>query len=258
MVCTYLLVSHGSRDPRPAIAMQQLAELLCKRVQSNLVEGNYQQKTLIGGTASLPRCENLVGTAYLELSPDPLHEQITKFAYSTIAQGCNFIKILPLFLLPGVHVMEDIPSEVVLARQALGQDIMIDLLPYLGSDSALRPLLEKQLASTEAEARILLAHGSRRPLSQQPVEALAASLGAVAAYWAVPPSLESRVLDLVIAGYRKIAIVPYFLFAGGITDAIAHRQQELKLQFPGVSFQLAEPLGASAELADLIWDLVER
>jgi len=257
MVSAYLLVSHGSRDPRPAIAMEQLAELVCKKVQSNLVEGNYQENIVTRGVAS-PRCETLVGTAYLELNPEPLHEQMRKFALLTIAQGYDRLKILPLFLLPGVHVMEDIPAQVVQAGQALGQDIIIDLQPYLGSHPGLGRLLWKQLATTKATARILLAHGSRRPESRSSVEALAATLGAVAAYWAVPPSLESQVRSLVNAGYGKIAIVPYFLFAGGITDAIALKQEELKLQFPEVSFQLADPLGASAELADLIWDLIEK
>ena len=255
MPCAYLLVSHGSHDPRPVIAMQQLAELVSRKVQSNLIDSSDQSNIVSSGVASLLRCKTLVGTAYLELSPEPLHEQIKRFGISTIAQGCHCLKILPLFLLPGVHVMEDIPNQVVLAGQALGQDIIINLQPYLGSHPGLECLLEKQFATT-AEARILLAHGSRRPLSSHPIEALAATLGAVAAYWSVPPSLESRVQELVIAGYRNIVIAPYFLFAGGITDAIARRQEELKLQFPEVSFQLAEPLGATVELADLIWDLI--
>jgi len=256
MPCAYLLVSHGSHDPRPVIVTQKLAELVCQKVQSNLIGGSYQSQIVSSSVASLLRCKTLVGTAYLELSSEPLHEQIKRFGISTIAQGCHCLKILPLFLLPGVHVMEDIPNEVLLAGQDLGQDLIINLQPYLGSHPGLGRLLENQLAAKTAEARILLAHGSRRPLSSHSVEALAATIGAVAAYWSVPPSLESRVQDLVTAGYRNIVIAPYFLFAGGITDAIARRQEELKLQFPEVSFQLAEPLGATVELAELIWDLI--
>ncbi|MBW4586922.1 sirohydrochlorin chelatase [Aetokthonos hydrillicola Thurmond2011] len=237
MASAYLLVAHGSQDPRQEVAMKQLAEMVRKKVPSNLVS---------------------VGTGYLELCSEPLHEQIKKFGKNTITQGCNRLKVLPLFLLPGVHVMEDIPAEVVMARQALSQDIVIDLQPYLGSHPGLGSLLEKQLAATTAEARIILAHGSRRLCSHSSVEALARNLNAVAAYWSVPPSLESQVEKLVSAGYRKIAIIPYFLFAGGITDAIALKQQELKLQFPEVSFQLTEPLGVSTELANLIWDLANE
>jgi sirohydrochlorin ferrochelatase len=59
----------------------------------------------------------------------------------------------------------------------------------------------------------------------------------------------------VEAGKEEIAILPYFLFAGGITDAIAQTVERLSQQFPSAKLQMAEPIGASAELADLIWDL---
>jgi sirohydrochlorin ferrochelatase len=253
MSSAYLLVSHGSRDPRPEVAMQQLAKLVC-----NKLPNNYNPSS----------SEHLVGIAALEMSPQPLHEQIQKFAKTAFgdawvglhkpSQNENHLKIVPLFLLPGVHVMTDIPTEVALAQQAIGQDIMIELQPHLGSHPNLEKLLAKQISTIKAEAWILLAHGSRRPGSKETVEAMAASLSAVAAYWAGPPSLESQVKELVAAGYSEIAILPYFLFAGGITDAIAASIEELKLQFSAVNFQLAQPLGASAELAELIWDLTDR
>ena len=235
MTSAYLLVSHGSRDPRPEIAMQQIAGLVAEKLH-------------------LP--EKLVGTGYLEVVSEPLHEQIRNFAQIAVTFGCHHLKIIPLFLLPGVHVMTDIPSEVTQAQQAVGKDILIELQPYLGSHLGLQTFLQKQIATIKAEAWILLSHGSRRPGSQQPVETMAAYIGGVAAYWSVAPSLESRVQELIAIGYREIAIVPYFLFSGGITDAIAQAVEALKLQFPGVSLYLAEPLGVSGELADLIGDLI--
>ncbi|MEH2071974.1 MAG: sirohydrochlorin chelatase [Nostoc sp.] len=247
MSSAYLLVSHGSRDPRPEIAMQQLARLVCNKLYKNYNQANS---------------EHLVGIAALEMSQQPLHEQIKQFAQTAfgihMSQNGNRLKILPLFLLPGVHVMKDIPTQVALAQQATGQDIIIELQPYLGSHPDLEKLLAKQITNIQAQAWILLAHGSRRPDSQKPIEAMAQSLRAVVAYWSVAGSLELRVKELVTAGYKEIAILPYFLFAGGITDAIAASVEKLKLQFSAVTFHLAEPLGASAELADLIWDLTDK
>ncbi|BAY77817.1 cobalamin biosynthesis CbiX protein [Nostoc linckia NIES-25] len=248
MSSAYLLVSHGSRDPRPEIAMQELARLVSEKLHKNHNQGNS---------------EHVVGVAALEMNQKPLHEQIKEFAKTAFgvekaSQNRNHLKILPLFLLPGVHVMTDIPAEVALAQQATGEEIAIELQPYLGSHPDLKKLLSKQVAKIEAQAWILLSHGSRRPDSQKPVEATAASLGAVIAYWSVADSLELRVKELVAAGYQEIAILPYFLFAGGITDAIAASVEKLKLQFSAVTFHLAEPLGASAELADLIWDLTDK
>ena len=252
MASAYLLVSHGSRDPRPEIAMQHLAGLLCHNRQSDL------PKIVTGDVASLAKCETLVGTAYLESNPDPLHEQIIKFAKNALDLGCERLKILPLFLLPGVHVMEDIPAQVALAKEILDQDIKIFLQPYLGSHPDLGRLLAKQVVGTKPEAKILLAHGSRRPGANNPVEAIATAIGAVAAYLSVPPSFEAQVQELISSGYRSLLTIPYFLFAGGMTDAVAQRQEELKLQSPEVSFQLAEPLGTRAELVELIWDLLEK
>ncbi|WP_138498627.1 sirohydrochlorin chelatase [Nostoc sp. PA-18-2419] len=247
MSSAYLLVSHGSRDPRPEIAMQQLARLVCNKLYQNHNQANS---------------EYVVGIAALEMSPEPLHEQIKQFAQTAfgvhMSPNDNHLKILPLFLLPGVHVMTDIPTQVALAQQATGEDIIIELQPYLGSHPDLKKLLAKQIANIQAQAWILLAHGSRRPDSQKPIEAMAQSLTAVVAYWSVSGSLELRVKELVTAGYKEIAILPYFLFAGGITDAIAASVEKLKLQFSAVTFHLAEPLGASAELADLIWDLTDK
>jgi sirohydrochlorin cobaltochelatase len=237
MPSAYLLVSHGSRDPRPEIAMRQLAALVSEKLPSR-------------------NREKLVGIACLEVSEQPLHEQIKEFAQSVT--GCDRLKIVPLFLSPGVHVMQDIPQEIALAQQALGENITIDLQPYLGSHPQLGTLFAQQISTHPTAARILLAHGSRRPGSQQPVEALAAKLADAIAYWSLAPSLESRVKELVLLGKREIAILPYFLFPGGITDAIAQSVEALKLQFPGVTFYLAAPLGASAELAKLIWDLINK
>ncbi len=233
----YLLVSHGSRDPRPDVAMQQLARLLSE---------------------NLPQGENLVGVATLEAGIQPLHLQIQDFAHRVQALGCKRVQIIPLFLLPGFHLMTDIPAEIALAEQAINAGITIELSPYIGSYSGLEKFLARMMMTVKSDVSILLAHGSRRSGSHTPVESIAARVGAVTAYWSVPPSLEIRVQELVAAGYGQIAIFPYFLFTGGITDAIALAVERLKLQFPSISFQLMPPLGTSREFADLIWDFIKE
>jgi sirohydrochlorin cobaltochelatase len=233
----YLLVSHGSRDPRPDVAMQQLAELL---------------------TDILPQGENLVGVATLEANVQPLHLQIQDFAYRVQAFGCKVVQIIPLFLLPGFHVMTDIPAEIALAKQAINEGMTIELSPYLGSYPGLQKLMAKMITMAKADRSIILAHGSRRSGSHSPVETIAASVGAVTAYWSVPPTLEVRVEELITTGYKQIAIFPYFLFTGGITDAIALSVKKLELQFPSVSFDFMQPLGTSREFADLIGDFIRE
>jgi len=197
-----------------------------------------------------------VGTATLELAPLPLHAQICQFSNSAIAAGCQHLRVLPLFLLPGVHVMADIPAEVAIAREALGKSMAIEIRPYLGSHGGLEQLLATQQHSLLADAWILLSHGSRRVDGNQPVLEMAGNLSAVPAYWSVTPALESRVAELAAAGAAKIGILPYFLFAGGITEAIAWQVRELQIKFPRVQLLLGKPIEASVELADLILELI--
>ncbi len=272
----YLLVSHGSRDPRPQVAIERLAWLLRERLEDDVKPAPKgpagQLETLlneVGDRLPFKRSRPLapthphsnwaplVGTATLELAHLPLHQQIQQFANRAIAIGYSHLRILPLFLLPGVHVMEDIPTEVELAQQAIGSAMQIDLYSYLGSHPQVKSLLASQSKSATA-GRILISHGSRRPGGNQPVEAIATELEAALAYWSVPPSLGSQVTTLIQAGHHEIEILPYFLFVGGITDAIAQAVADIAQQYPDTHLHLAQPLGVSDEMADLILDLLRQ
>lgn len=255
MPSAYLLVAHGSRDPRPQIAMEQLAKIY----QHKLLDANRGKTPLVYQSAanSLTILEPLVDVAYLELNPLPLHEQIKQKCDRALACGYDRLQVIPLFLLAGVHVMEDIPQEIAKARQISSPKVAIDLQAHLGTHPSLIELLTKQMGNRDAEAWILIAHGSRLPSAKAPIEEIARKLGAFSAYWAISPKLETQVEKSVIAGYKKIGIVPYFLFAGGITDAISATVEQLKIKFPSINFQLVEPLGASNDLANLIVNLIE-
>ncbi|PPS43224.1 sirohydrochlorin chelatase [Chroococcidiopsis sp. TS-821] len=262
MPSAYLLVSHGSRDPRPGFAMQQLVKLLSNSLSAQVAASNQQQfdesrlhhriSTISVSSTKQP----LVGQACLELSPLLLAQQIEKFSARAIAQGYSKVQIVPVFLLPGTHVKEDIPAQVAIAQQTLGKKVALELRPHLGTHPGLVRLLAAMMKN-KAATWILLSHGSRRPGAKEPVRVIAKQLNAVDAYWAVAPSLESRVQALVNTGHHQIGILPYFLFPGGITDAIAQLVAQLQASFE-TKLHLAEPIGASAELASLIRDLVEK
>ncbi|NLQ07899.1 sirohydrochlorin chelatase [Cylindrospermopsis raciborskii LB2897] len=241
MSSAYLLVSHGSKDSRPNLAIEELARLLFEK----LTAGKDPEKHLVG-----------VGT--LEFNSQSLSGQIKDFAQRAVVCDCKSIQVIPLFLLPGVHLMSDLPKEVKLAEDSLGNDHPIKIKPYLGSHAMMWKLLALGMAQISAEAFILLAHGSRRANSHHPVETIANRLGAFSAYWSIPPSLEARVIDLVSAGYQHIGILPYFLFSGGITDEIVITVERLTLKFPEIKLELASPLGVTPQLVDIIWDLATQ
>ncbi len=279
----YLLVSHGSRDPRSHHSAQALAALIAERLfydgnigmaiaadraeangaEANGAEARLSVPTASGKAAIAPVPQRLlIETAVLELGEYPLHHQIERFAHLAIAQGYGQIRILPLFLLAGVHVMVDLPAEVAIARQQIGDRLPIQLQPHLGSHPDLITLLLRRVAESGTPpaakaATIVMSHGSQRPGANQPVEAIARHLGGIPAYWSMPPGLEAQVTALIDGGQKAIAIVPYFLFTGGITDAIATRVNALAQQFPDAQLHQVEPLGATPELAEIAIKLLD-
>lgn len=285
----YLLISHGSRDPRPQVAMDRLADLVRKHLEATPQQAAAASDTPRSQTRSLtertffnsatphraaersalltkPRLEKaptasskvIVGTACLELSPIALSEQIYEFGRRLQAAGVHELKLLPVFLMPGVHVTEDIPDEVEVARALLGDSLQLTLCPHLGSHTKISEVLANRLAAVPAERSLLVAHGSRKPKGNQAIKGLAKRLDTAVAYWSTPPDIETQVIDLMQQGCQRLAILPYFLFAGGITDAITHRTEELAERFPKVSFRLLPTLGATDEIASLAVELVNQ
>jgi sirohydrochlorin cobaltochelatase len=231
----YLLVSHGSRDPRPHLAIDQLADRLRLHLEA----------------ISPAKSPILVGTAQLELATTPLHLQISDFACQCTEIGISQIVILPLFLIPGVHVMEDIPAEVILATEKIGNLVKLIIAPFLGADPNFADLFGANRSILPSQS-IILAHGSRKAEGNAIVEQLANRLDLTAAYWSVAPNLADTVAKLVATGATEIGILPYFLFTGGITDAIEKLVSELRVQYPQVQLRLGEPIGNNPELINTI------
>jgi sirohydrochlorin cobaltochelatase len=235
----YLLVSHGSRDPRPQIVVDQLA----------------QQLSLWLAESTLDTSPILVATAQLELADRPLHVQISDFGDNCVKIGVTRVVILPLFLSPGVHVMEDIPTEIAIAKREIAQGLKVIVAPFLGANADFANLFAQSRSGWPRQT-IILAHGSRRSGGNEVVEQLANQLDVKAAYWSVTPSLNDRVAELVATGAVEIGILPYFLFAGGITDAIDELVARLRQQYPQVDLNLSGPIGNNPKLVAMIGKII--
>ena len=104
-----LLIAHGSRRAAANHDLVKLAELISQR-----------------------NCYRIVHVSYLELSSPTIMEG----AAACVAEGALRVLMLPYFLSPGVHVVNDLET----ARQELaGQHphVKFDLCPHLG----LHPLM---------------------------------------------------------------------------------------------------------------------
>ncbi|MGK7939103.1 MAG: sirohydrochlorin chelatase [Crocosphaera sp.] len=251
LTSAYLLVTHGSRDPRPQIALERLSYLVEQHIQQKVQTDTYTnyEKT---NHCAVRSPVTIVQTATLELSELSLSQTIRKLAPNIANRGIKTLKIIPLFLLAGVHVKEDIPREITRAQQKISDTIKLELCTHLGSYKGLVKILSRQFSSSAEDARIIISHGSRRRGGNDCVEAIAYQLNARVAYWTIAPSLQEQVSYLIKQGKTQITIVPYFLFTGGITTLIDQQVQQLKDSFPQIQLNLGQPLGATPDLAQLM------
>ena len=90
------------------------------------------------------------------------------------------------------------------------------------------------------------------------MDQLAKSLGTAVAYWTIESDIENQIIHLMQQGCSTLTIFPYFLFAGGITDAVAHLTEELAERFPRTNFRLLPPLGATVDLVNLMMEILDH
>ena len=255
----YFLIIHGSRSRKTEVAAAKLRQLTTLKIESKniIAQANYvnavcssfkSEKSSSWNYSAAP----LVEIAALELASLSLSESLVKFASKAESQGYRFVKVLPLFLAPGVHVREDIPIEIELAIKHIKDKVTIELSPFLGKYSETIDLLADKFAELSSRSRILVAHGSRLPEVKDYYQDLKIKLNAITAYWSTEPSVTQQVETLIAAGQTDIGIVPYFLFPGKITEAIATEVASLQVRYPKVNLKLGEPLGATEALAELI------
>lgn len=250
---------HGSRDCRTQAAADNLRQLLVAKYQSMniLTQQNYLAKDLIVFEDKIALSSKLfkrplIEVAALELADRPLNQSLINFAQKASQHGIKQVKVVPLFLVPGVHVTKDIPAEIAIAAKQINGRVQIKLSPYLGKYSGIVPHLSGKFTKLSGKTRILIAHGSRLSAGAKYYQRLASQLGANLAYWSTNPRFSDLITAYITSGRQKIAILPYFLFPGKITEAIATEIAELQIQHPQVQLILGEPLGATEAVAELI------
>jgi sirohydrochlorin ferrochelatase len=239
-----VLVAHGSRDGRSRQALELLANRLAAALQG----------------ADRPV---IVGVAQLECAPSPLADQLVAFARRARSAGAVRVEVLPLFLSLGVHATVDVPEQVAIAWRAMGDrtDDRWLVHPPLGTWPGFERVVGAGVAvaathetATPDRTWLLLAHGSRNPAGNQPIEQLADQLGMALAYWAIAPSLVDQLTLLARSGRQRLGVLPYFLFAGGLTDAIAQQIETWRQTWPAVDLVACEPISPTPVLVQFLAD----
>jgi sirohydrochlorin ferrochelatase len=236
---SYFLVTHGSRNPSAAEFLYNLVAL---------AQAKFTHSKLAGSES-----EALVGGGLLEGHELSLNQQLSNFANIAKSQGYDVVLVLPVFLLAGVHICEDLPEQIAITQASshLESKIEFKIANHFGTYPIIPSLLKSKFPQV-SPAKILLAHGSRRPETTQYLENLAQELDAIPAYWSIAPSLETQIEQLIDLGHPKIIILPYFLASGGIIDAIA-----TKISTYSIPIQLLELPFDPQAIATLVMDYAQ-
>jgi sirohydrochlorin ferrochelatase len=219
-----VLTAHGSADPRSAATTHAVADQI-RRLRSGLD----------------------VRVAFCEKSTPNLRDVLTGLDGPAV--------MTPLLLASAYHARVDIPAIIadagvdVLQAETLGEDprlvrVLAHRLSEVGVDRASDDtgVLVVAVGSSHADANAgtatvadALAHGTRWA-------------GVRVAYATGPaPSIHDGIEQLRQLGARRIAVAPWFIAAGRITDRIAAACSSTEIV-------MAEPLGAHRLVAATVLD----
>lgn len=219
-----VLVAHGSRDPRAAVATAALARAVGRAHPSWAVRAAYLDHA----------------------GPRPLD--------ALAALPVRRAVVVPLLLTSAYHGRVDIPA-VLEAAESL--PLSVSLASVLGPSPSISPhLIEglvRRLPSVDLDAVVLAAAGTRDAAARSTVEDAANALSArlslpctVAYASAAPPAAGEAVERLRASGARRVGMAAYFLAPGLLYDNAVRSARAAG------AVAVAEPLGDAPDLVRLV------
>ncbi|WP_311171696.1 CbiX/SirB N-terminal domain-containing protein [Halobellus ordinarius] len=237
-----LLVGHGSRREK----------------------SNEQVRTL---AAKLEAALELpVDVAFLELA-----EPSISAAIEGLAPTCERLTVVPLSLFGASHVKSDIPVAVQTAR-AEHDGLTIQYGSHLGVHPSLVALLDERVGAVESSlgvdretddvAVVVCARGSSDPDSNADVHKLTRllyegrDLDRVEASFigVTTPKLDDTLHSIAKERPDGIAVVPYMLGDGKLTQRIVETTREFDESYPYVDAGAGDPLGTDDRVVDVLAD----
>ncbi|WP_052851197.1 sirohydrochlorin chelatase [Streptomyces avicenniae] len=234
---TLLVVAHGSRDPRHGATVTALTA----RVRS-----------LAPGLT--------VATGFLDFTRPDVEEALTRL----YADGERDVVAVPLLLRRAYHARADVPAVLSCVLRGL-PGLAVRQADVLGPDPLLYDALDRRLAEAgagadaaqRAETGVVLASaGSSDPGTPAAFARLAEEwrrasgwAAVLPAYAATPrPTAAQAVRELRAAGVRRVALAPYMIAPGRLSDRVMAGAREAGADVT------APVLGAAPELARIVLD----
>ncbi|MFZ2175867.1 MAG: sirohydrochlorin chelatase [Rhodococcus sp. (in: high G+C Gram-positive bacteria)] len=234
-----IAVAHGSRDPRSARTVTAVVAAIRRR-----------------------RPDLDVRMCFLDLGAPSVDQVIDAVA----ADGNSSAVVVPLLLGSAFHARVDLPGMIAAARRRHPY-LRLAQSDVLGGDSRLTDAVRDRVAQAGGRAEdermgvVLAAVGSSDPGANDRTRSLAAAL-AVGTRWvgatacfvtSATPGVDRAIADLRRAGAERIAIAPWFLAPGLLTDRLTRAAEACA---PEALY--ADTIGPHPHLVDVALDRYQQ
>jgi sirohydrochlorin cobaltochelatase len=232
-----LVIGHGTKD---AAGVAQFGELVERVTAVAPVE---------------------VRGGFLELAPPPIQDAVARL----VRTGAGEIDVVPLVLVAAGHSKGDIPA--ALAREKLRHPgLSFRYGRPLGAHPDLLAVAEQRLEAVVPReewadtAVVLVGRGATDPDANAEIAKTARllqegrALGTVETCFIslAQPSVPAGLDRALRLGFRRVAVLPWFLFAGVLPDRIVGQSREWAQRHPDCDVRLADVLGPTDALAGVV------
>lgn len=247
-----VIAGHGSRDPDGVREFEALVELVRARAPGRIVHRGY-----------------------LEFASPTIDIAVEQ----AVADGAAHIVMVPGVLLAATHAKNDMPSELLaLERQhpsvrfsfGAALDLHAKLLQLCAQrvlEAEGRALAHTGLTVPRSEAcLVVVGRGTSDPDANAEISKLARmleeGLGFGTSLTCYAGTAKPKVSDGLAAaarlGYRRIVVLPYFLFDGILVKRIDAAADEIALRHPELDVVKASYLGPHEHVADVFLERAEE
>ncbi|MFB6357269.1 MAG: sirohydrochlorin chelatase [bacterium] len=208
---------------------------------------------------------------FLELSKPLLFPEIVR----QINDGVERFLCFPNMLLPGRHTMDHLPGVIGWAQRHF-PNVEFYYGNFIGNHPYVYEILYNNyqkaldqfdvLTSSNRTAVVVVGRGSTSDRSNRTFEKMVwrfrekyeiSNLTWCYISLAEPGSIPTLHRVAQTGTYRRIMLLPYFLFTGVLIKRIRHQMKHIAEQYPGIQFVLGDYFGKDERLHDILYDRIQ-
>ncbi|MBU9719871.1 MULTISPECIES: sirohydrochlorin chelatase [Bacillaceae] len=183
---------------------------------------------------------------------------------TAVRRGATSITVMPVLLMPGVHVNEDIPDIISVSKKQY-ENVQFHYGSPLGADELAIQTMQSKLPDDADGTIVLVGHGSRDSEAKTAFTELTNLFAEQTGFQSdqafiksTAPSISEKLQQLLEEGHQTIYLLPYLLFTGGFMNKIAREIAPFQASYGDCRIILCEPAGFDNRMESLLEKRVEE